>query len=190
MGADDSYETFVRLHAEVLFTTAYMLTGNATEAEELLQDTLVRLYPKWSRVMAADLPLAYVRRSLANAFVSARRRPASRELSLSGLPDRSRGPDLAEGVADRDELWQLLATLPARQRAALVLRFLYDLPDGDIAAALGCRTATVRSLTSRGAAALRASYARADAAAAEGATDATDTDATTTVSSPGGPSHD
>ena len=164
MGADDSYETFVRLHADALFTTAYMLTGNASEAEELLQDTLVRLYPKWSRVMAADLPLAYVRRSIANAFVSSRLRPATRELLTPNPPERSAGPDPAVAVTDRDQLWQLLASLSHRQRAALVLRYLYDVPDEDIAAALGCRTATVRSLTSRGAATLGASYARVEAA--------------------------
>jgi RNA polymerase sigma factor (sigma-70 family) len=58
-------------------------------------------------------------------------------------------------VADRRLLWQLLLTLPERQRAALVLRYFHDLPDAEIARALGCREVTVRSLISRGLATLR-----------------------------------
>jgi RNA polymerase sigma factor (sigma-70 family) len=76
-------------------------------------------------------------------------------VTLSELPDHGEGRDLASDVADRQLLWQLLRTLPPRQRAALVLRYFHDMPDGEIAEALGCRVATVRSLVSRGVASMR-----------------------------------
>jgi RNA polymerase sigma-70 factor (sigma-E family) len=153
--AVDGFAAFVRANTPALLRTAYLLTGSAAAAEELVQDTLVRLLPKWDRVAAADLPLAYVRRCLANGFVNAQRRPSRREFAVDEVPDRPSDWDAAAQLAERDELWSLLATLPERQRAALVLRYFHDLADDDIAAALGCRTGTVRSLISRGLAALR-----------------------------------
>jgi RNA polymerase sigma factor (sigma-70 family) len=96
-----------------------------------------------------------VRRSLANAFVNERRRPASRELVLDVVPERSDLRDAGAELADRDEVWGLLRTLPDRQRAALVMRYFHDLPDDEIASALGCRAGTVRSLISRGLGTLR-----------------------------------
>jgi RNA polymerase sigma-70 factor (sigma-E family) len=149
------FAPFVRANTATLLRTAYLLTGNVPAAEELVQDTLVRLYPKWHLVEAADAPVAYVRRSLANAFVNERRRPASRELVLDVLPERSDLRDAGAELADRDEVWGLLRTLPDRQRAALVMRYFDDLPDDQIADALGCRAGTVRSLISRGLGTLR-----------------------------------
>jgi RNA polymerase sigma-70 factor (sigma-E family) len=141
-----------------LYGTAYLLTGSRDAAEELVQDTLVRLHPKWARVAAAESPLAYVRRALINGFLARRRRAASRELPLWDLPDLADTADVAEAVSTRRTLITLLAGLPARQRAALVMRYLYDLPDPEIAAALGCRVATVRSIVSRGITALHEQY--------------------------------
>ena len=66
--------------------TAYLLTGDGLVAEELVQDTLVRLYPKWHLVRAAEVPLAYVRRSLANGFVNHTRRASRRETAVDFLP--------------------------------------------------------------------------------------------------------
>lgn len=152
------YADFVRAHTAALMRTAYLLTGDGAAAEELVQDTLVRLLPKWHRVEAADLPLAYVRRALTNAFLSERARPASRVLPLNGWDDVDPRDETA-AVADRDQLWGLLRGLPARQRAALVLRYFDDLSDGEIAAALDCRAGTARSLISRGLAALRTAMA-------------------------------
>jgi RNA polymerase sigma-70 factor (sigma-E family) len=151
----DAFAAFVRQHGRSLFGTAYLLTGDGGRAEDLVQDTLARLYPRWERVSAAQAPLAYVRRAVVNRFVSGQRRPSAREVALAELPERAAPGDLADGVTDRGMLAQLLRTLPERQRAALVLRYFHDLPDNDIAAALGCRAGTVRSLLSRGLEALR-----------------------------------
>ena len=149
------FPAFVRAHTAALLRTAYLLTGSSSAAEELVQDTLVRLYPKWHRVAAADAPLAYVRRALANGFINGRRRASRREVSVEDVPDRATEWGADDRLAVHDEVWAMLHTLPERQRAALVLRYFADLPDDAVAAALGCRPGTVRSLISRGLAALR-----------------------------------
>jgi RNA polymerase sigma-70 factor (sigma-E family) len=158
------FADFVRMHTAALLRTAYLLTGDAGAAEELVQDTLVRLYPKWDRVQAADLPLAYVRRSVTNAFVNERRRASSRDIRFEVVPERIDKRDVMATIADRDELWPLLQALPARQRAALVLRYFHDMSDDQIAAELECRAGTVRSLISRGLATMRQAADEAPAA--------------------------
>jgi RNA polymerase sigma-70 factor (sigma-E family) len=158
------FTSFVRANTSALLRTAYLLTGSAAGAEELVQDTLVRLYPNWAKVQAADVPIAYVRRSVANAFVNQWRRPSSRELAFEFLPEHDDQFDATAQLADRSELSQLLRELPDRQRAALVLRFFHDLPDGEIAEALQCRVGTVRSLISRGLTTMRERSTQTDAA--------------------------
>ncbi|MCW2494085.1 SigE family RNA polymerase sigma factor [Jatrophihabitans sp.] len=155
---------FVRANTPALLRTAYLLCGDSLSAEELVQDTLVRLYPKWHLVLAAEAPLAYVRRSVANQFVNQTRRPSRREITLETLPERPESHDPAGQFDDREELWAMLGSLPARQRAALVLRYFHDLPDEEIGAALGCQLGTVRSLISRGLAALRDRVAETEGA--------------------------
>ena len=152
-----AFEAFVARFGNQLLRTAYLLTGNTLAAEELVQDTLVRLYPKWHLVQSAEVPLAYVRRSLANGFVNHTRRASRRETAVDFLPDLPDDADHPGRFDDRDQLWSLLRTLPQRQRAALVLRYFHDLPDDEIGSALGCRIGTVRSLISRGLSALRES---------------------------------
>lgn len=152
---DVGFAAFVRENTPALLRTAYLLTGNAVQAEELVQDTMARLYPKWDRVEAADVPLAYVRRSLANGHVNQRRRASRREYAFADVPERPDDHDPVAQLADRDAIWAGLTTLPERQRTALVLRYFEDLSDDDIAAAIGARVGTVRSLISRGLATLR-----------------------------------
>lgn len=155
MAVEVDFTRFVREHTADLLRTGYLLTGDGGAAEELVQDTLVRLYPKWQLVASADVPLAYVRRSLANGFVNHTRRASRREFAVEVLPEGVDDRDRAGQFDDRDEIWTLLRTLPDRQRTAPVLRYFHDLPDDEIAAALGAREGTVRSLISRGLAALR-----------------------------------
>jgi DNA-directed RNA polymerase specialized sigma24 family protein len=80
------FSAFVRANTSALLRTAYLLTGSSAEAEDLVQDTLTRMYPKWQRVRQADVPLAYVRRSLANNFVNSRRRTSSTEIAVELIP--------------------------------------------------------------------------------------------------------
>jgi RNA polymerase sigma-70 factor (sigma-E family) len=150
------FAPFVRANTPALLRTAYLLTGSASAAEELVQDTFARLYPKWARIEAAEVPLAYVRRAMTNGFINHQRRAGRREFAVESVPELADRWDAAAQLADRDEVWTLLRTLPDRQRAALVLRYFHDLPDEEIASTLDCRVGTVRSLISRGLAALRA----------------------------------
>jgi RNA polymerase sigma factor (sigma-70 family) len=94
-----------------------------------------------------------------------RRAPQARAESYWELPDGWDGTDLGERVTTSRTVWQLLGTLPAKQRAALVLRYFDDLPEAEVADALGCRPASVRSLVSRGIATMRSAYFAAPATA-------------------------
>jgi RNA polymerase sigma-70 factor (sigma-E family) len=149
------FEEFVRIETGSLLRTAYLLTGNAASAEDLVQDTLTRLYPRWARVREARHPMAYVRRSLINLHLNNARSASSRELVSSEIADRAGTVDAVDFATDHEWILQLLERLPERQRAALVLSYLNDLPAVDVARALGCRVGTARSLISRGLAALR-----------------------------------
>ena len=149
---DAHFADFVRAHTASLLRTAMLLTRSSAAAEELVQDTLAHLFPRWNAVRAAVSPIAYVRRSLVNRHLSSQRRvrPVT---ELLDRPDAS--ADFAGRLEDRDELRRLLDGLPARQRTALVLRYFHDLDDAGVADAMGCRVGTVRSLISRALATLR-----------------------------------
>lgn len=137
------FDAFVSSHGSRLLRTAYLLTGDHGAAEDLLQDTLVRAWSRWSRVAGADEPLAYVRRMLVNASVSRwrARRLRPRERLVASPPDRA----VAEADARDDEVWALVSSLPPRQRAVVVLSYYEDLSDGQVADALGTATGTVKS---------------------------------------------
>jgi RNA polymerase sigma-70 factor (sigma-E family) len=154
------FAVFVRAHSTALLRSAFLLTGQLAAAEDLVQDTFLRLLPRWSKVVAADVPLAYVRRSLTNNFLNGKRRRAGHEVLFADLPERGFDSDLAGPLSDRELVRELLADLPPRQRAVLVLRFYDDLSDAQIAADLGCRQGTVRSIVSRSLGALRAETER------------------------------
>ena len=134
--------------------TAYLLSGDWHQAEDLTQETLLRIYAVWRRVSAAGPPDAYARKVLVNLHRQALRRPVHREQPAESLPDRpapGAGPD-----DDRDELLGALAGLGASQRAIVVLRYWEDLSVAEVADLLRLRPGTVKSQSSRGLASLRA----------------------------------
>ncbi|HEY7147012.1 MAG TPA: SigE family RNA polymerase sigma factor [Streptosporangiaceae bacterium] len=149
----ETFSEFVAGSLPALLRFGHVLTGDPLEAEELVQDALARSLRRWRR-KGADNPLAYVRRVMINTHLTQWRRWGSR-VQLGDVPELF-APDAS---LRRSEEWDILrralATLPARQRAVLVLRYLEDLPDPVIASLLGCRPGTVRSLASRGLTALR-----------------------------------
>ncbi|MEO7261893.1 MAG: SigE family RNA polymerase sigma factor [Jatrophihabitantaceae bacterium] len=159
MDSDERFTSFVREHTQALLKTAYLLTRNSGEAEELVQDTLAWLYPRWQQVEFAEHQLAYVRKAVVNRFLAGRRRLSSTEVYLDAtrerVSDRSAVPDRTAEVDERIALWAQLGELSERQRAALVLRFFHDLPDDEVAGVLECRVGTVRSLISRALVTLR-----------------------------------
>jgi len=133
-----SFTAFYADHYPDLVRLATLLSGSADTAPDLVQDCFVRLHGRWTAVQD---PLPYARRSVVNACASHHRRVArGRRLPTPEAPDSELGAD---------ELEDALARLPARQRAAVVLRYYSDLPDADIARALRCRPGTVRSLIHR-----------------------------------------
>jgi RNA polymerase sigma-70 factor (sigma-E family) len=151
---DDAFlSTFIREHGLRLVNFAYMLTGDRGVAEDLVQEALFKADQRWRSHGLPDHPHAYVRRVISHEFVSANRRHRP---VLVLVPDAMRETAGAvPGPEDRQVLWAAMATLPARHRAVLVLRYYEDLHDEDIAAALGCSRATVRSCAARALKALR-----------------------------------
>src|SRR3954453_19264647 len=160
MAEPAEFSAFVRQHSTALLRSAFLLTGNRIDAEELVQDTLVLLYPNWGRVSEADVPVAYVRRSLTNNFLNGRRRRSAGDLLFADPPERAYEPDVGGRLSGRELVRSLLDGLPARQRAVLVLRFFEDLEDTEIASIIGGRRGTGRSIISRGLQQLRADTAR------------------------------
>ena len=153
---DEAFDEFVRGRSTALLRTAVLLTGgDRGHAEDLLQGVLERMYVRWSHIDGP--PEAYARRALVHAAVNRwrgrRRRP---ETALPAREDPAPG-DAAAVVDLRDALVRELLALPPRQRAVLVLRYFDDLPEAEVAAALGCSVGTVKSRTSRALAALRES---------------------------------
>jgi RNA polymerase sigma-70 factor (sigma-E family) len=118
---------------------AFLLTGSSDVAQDVVQDAFVSVHRAWSRVRD---PRAYLRRTVVNACTSHHRR-----MFRDRRMNASTGSTTVELGAD--ELFDVLETLPARQRAAIVLRYWHDLDDRDIAGALGCRPGTVGSLLHR-----------------------------------------
>jgi RNA polymerase sigma-70 factor (sigma-E family) len=145
----------LRTHGVDLLRFAYLLCGDRHTAEDLLQEVLLQLHRRFPAGITVDKPVAYARRALANANVSRARRASSTEIAVAPVPERVDPRVDVEGCGAQDSLWQALRRLPPRQRTVLVLRFYADATDEEIAACLGCRRGTVRSLASRALAALR-----------------------------------
>jgi RNA polymerase sigma-70 factor (sigma-E family) len=149
------FEAFVNDRSAVLLRGAYLLCGgDRGAAEDLLQDVLARMYPRWRRIRGD--PEAYARAALANAAANRWRRRARRvaEAPLEAAAQSGiAGPE--HQVAERDSVVRALGELPARMRAVLVLRYFHDLTEAQTAAALGCGVGTVKSQTSRGLTRLR-----------------------------------
>jgi RNA polymerase sigma-70 factor (sigma-E family) len=150
----EGYAALVAARAPALLRLAVMLTGDRTEAEDLLQATLVRTQRHGDRIATMGAPAAYLRRALVHEHVSGVRRVA-RRVRTTPLEGHDVAADPTTSVEQHDATWRLLATLPRQQRAVLVLRFYEDLPDREIADALGCSEPTVRSNASRALATLR-----------------------------------
>jgi RNA polymerase sigma-70 factor (sigma-E family) len=138
--------------------TAFLLSGDWYLADDLVQETLTRMYVVWPRVSAAGDPGAYARRVLLNLHTDHRRRPAQRELVVQSVPDVvAAGP--SESSDERQALLAALMQVPPGQRAVLVLRFWEDLSVEQAAAVLGTSVGNVKSQTSRGLVALREAVA-------------------------------
>lgn len=141
MAGDHEYTAFLEANWDRYLRLARLLTGDPHRGEELLQDTLVRLYVHWRRVSGRD-PHAYLRRMLVNGNVSWWRR-RRREQLVDSPPERE---DPAAAVGEfHQELRRALLALPYQQRAVVVLRHYEDLTEREVAVVLGCTVGTVKS---------------------------------------------
>jgi RNA polymerase sigma-70 factor (sigma-E family) len=153
---DEEFTAFVRSASPGLGRVAWLLCGDAHQAEELVQQALVRTYVAWPKARARD-PYAYARRVLANQRVDTwRRRRREVLMDPSAVPDRGQSTERSE---DRDRLVRALALLTARQRRVVVLRHLLDLSEREVADDLGIGVGTVKSTASRALARLRTELA-------------------------------
>lgn len=150
----EAFDRFVAEHGDRLLHAAYGLCGDWQHAEDLVQQALVATARRWGSI--ADNPAGYAYRCLVRANVDRwrvrRRRP---EQELIDEPVAS-GPDPDDHLA----VLAVLQTLPPRQRAIVVLRYLHDLSEADTAAALGISVGAVKSGASRGLANLRSADPR------------------------------
>jgi RNA polymerase sigma-70 factor (sigma-E family) len=137
---------FAAARSGALIGLAYVLTGDQHAAEDLLQTALTRAAGRWGRIHSA--PEAYVRQIMYREQVSSwRRRARRRETTMADPPDQAAVPDT--GAEARLIVREALRALPAGKRAVLVLRYLEDLPEAQVASILGCSVGTVRSQTSK-----------------------------------------
>lgn len=166
-------DALVRERGAALFGYAYVLTGDADAAEDLLQDALVRAFRRTRRHDGLDATHAYVKRAITTAFIDGTRRKAVRPQRADGDPGDIHSPttsahlktvhtDHAHDVAQALDLHAAILTLPPRERACVVLHYLEDLPVAGVAAQLGLATGTVKRYLSDAVATLRTRCADVD----------------------------
>ncbi|MDT0344944.1 SigE family RNA polymerase sigma factor [Streptomyces litchfieldiae] len=163
---DADFRTFAVSRWPRLLRTAYLLTGHHHDAEDLVQLALVRAYARWERVTQATDPDAYVWRIMINVNRDRIRGLRVPEWLTSRFPEQT-VRDRVDHVLARDVLMAALQRLPPRQRAAVVLRYVEDRTETEVAALLGIRVGTVRSRSARGLEKLRADPAVRDLRAPE-----------------------
>lgn len=151
--ADEEYVEYVSARLPALKRLAFLLCGDDHGADDLVQESVTKLYVRWHSARKATNLDGYVRTIVVRTHIDNRRRPWSRVRLFSQPPDEGR-PE-SSGPEDRALLRAALATLPPGQRTVLVLRFLYDLPVADVSELLACSQGTVKSQTSHGLANVR-----------------------------------
>ena len=153
-GSVAELEDFYDAEAQTLFRRLWLVTGNRSEAEELMQDAFLKVWERWERVEAMDDPVGYLYRTAMNLFRKRYRRAVMAVRRTIGLaPSRD---DFAD-ADDRETVRRMLSTIPPRQRAALVLTELLGFSPDEAGHALGVQASTVRSLSRHG----RESFRRA-----------------------------
>lgn len=145
-----AFAEFATSRSGALLRAAYLMVGDQALAQDLLQEALTKTYVAWPRLRDPNAAEAYTRKAITTTAISwFRRKGWHNELASERLPERS-SPASDDLVAQRDWLWGALQRLPARQRAAIVLRFYEDLTEAQTAEAMGCAVGTVKSQVSAG----------------------------------------
>ncbi|WP_433546021.1 SigE family RNA polymerase sigma factor [Streptomyces sp. CA-294286] len=144
-GAEAEFTAYVQERRASLYATAYHLTGDRFEAEDLLQSALFSTYRAWDRISDKAAVGGYLRRTMTNLHISAWRRRKLNEYPTEELPETVGDTDAMRGTELRAVLWQALARLPELQRTMLVLRYYEGRTDPEIADILDISVGTVKS---------------------------------------------
>jgi RNA polymerase sigma-70 factor (sigma-E family) len=139
------FTAYVQERRASLYATAYHLTGDRFEAEDLLQSALFSTYKAWDRISDKAAVGGYLRRTMTNLHISAWRRRKLNEYPTEELPETPGDTDAMRGTELRAVLWQALARLPELQRTMLVLRYYEGRTDPEIAEILDISVGTVKS---------------------------------------------
>jgi RNA polymerase sigma-70 factor (sigma-E family) len=151
---DPEFREYVTQRGRALLRTAYLLTGNLADAEDLVQAALAKTYLAWDRIEDRGALDGYVRRAMVNTHISWWRRRRVQEFPTDELPDRA----VADHAGDSDlqeTMRRAIDRLPHRMRAAVVLRYYEDMTEAEVAERLGVSLGTVKSTVSRAVAKLR-----------------------------------
>lgn len=160
------FDEFVMVHGARLLRVAWMLTGDAHLAEDLLQTVLAKVWPKWRRI-SGEHPEAYIRKALVNTHASWWQRRWRGEIPHGEIPERRAAGDDFASVDLEHSLAAFVRRLPPRQRAVVVLRYFEGLSVEETAQAMGCRPGTVKSQAARALGTLRLELAAAAASGGE-----------------------
>jgi len=160
--AKREFEAFAAATTDGLVRAAFLMVADLGEAEDLVQETLLRTARQWHRVRSMDQPIAYARKVLVNLVIDGRAVRARRQTELAVRSEpvlqtrHDAGATAMMGATDlRLDLIAALLTLTPRQRAVLVLRYWADVPEAEVARLLECSVGTVKSTASRSLARLR-----------------------------------
>ena len=151
---DADFREFVRTRGRALLQSAYLLTGNLADAEDLVQSALAKTFQAWNRIEDHKALDGYVRRAIINTHISWWRRRRVDEYPTAEVPDQP----VADTSGNRelhDTLQRAIDRLPQRMRAAVVLRYFEDMTEAEVADVLGVSQGTVKSTVSRAVAKLR-----------------------------------
>ncbi|EMF54695.1 MULTISPECIES: SigE family RNA polymerase sigma factor [Streptomyces] len=143
--SEAEFTAYVQERRASLYATAYHLTGDRFEAEDLLQSALFSTYRAWDRISDKAAVGGYLRRTMTNLHISAWRRRKLNEYPTEELPETAGDTDAMRGTELRAVLWQALARLPELQRTMLVLRYYEGRTDPEIAEILDISVGTVKS---------------------------------------------
>src|ERR1700712_4837311 len=145
MTEPEGFRHFVMARSPGLVRAAWLLTGDLSTAEDLVQTALAKVWSRWTQVDRQDAPEAYVRRAMMSTFLTWNRRRWLAELATGELPDTVEANNDLHEVELRWSVARALRTLPRRQRAVIVLRYFDDLTEVQVAEVLGCSVGTVKS---------------------------------------------
>lgn len=161
----ETLDVLVRERGPALFGYAYVLTGSRAQAEDLLQDALVRTFRRGRATVSLDTAHAYVKRAIASAFIDSHRRAQARPQRAHGdagdvltTASGATQPDHAPGVDAATDLHAAILQLPPRERACVVLHYLEDMPVAAVADALGIAQGTVKRYLSDAVGTLRVAF--------------------------------